>query len=179
MKAPARTYIAPAFQPLTPPKGIPMSLPNGLIWRSEFSPQHPGGAEKPRAQSNQPATVTGADAGGAAAGTTQSGTKDVAPPPPCGDSSMLWMMGAMFLVMYFFMIRPGQKQEKALKDMRSTLQMGDKVVTSSGMHGTILSVDEKTHTITLKTDEEGRVRMTFDQAAISRKVSDEVDQDKA
>lgn len=92
---------------------------------------------------------------------------------------MLWMMGAMFLVMYFFMIRPGQKQEKALKEMRSTLQMGDKVVTSSGMHGTILSVDEKTHTITLKTDEEGRVRMTFDQAAVSRKVSDEVDQDKA
>jgi preprotein translocase subunit YajC len=178
MKAPARTYIAPAFQPLTLQEGIPMSLPTGLVWRSEFSPQHPGGAEKPRAQSNQSATVTGADAGSSAS-TGQPVKQEGAAPPPCGDSSMLWMMGAMFLVMYFFMIRPGQKQEKALKNMRSTLQMGDKVVTSSGMHGTILSVDEKSHTITLKTDEEGRVRMTFDQTAISRKASDEVDQDKA
>lgn len=178
MKAPARTYIAPAFQPLTPQEGIPMSLPTGLVWRSEFSPQHPGGAEKPRAQSNQTATVPGADPD-TSASTGQTGKQETAPPPPCGDSSMLWMMGAMFLVMYFFMIRPGQKQEKALKNMRSTLQMGDKVVTSSGMHGTILSVDEKSHTITLKTDEEGRVRMTFDQTAISRKANDEVDQDKA
>ncbi|MDE0737436.1 MAG: preprotein translocase subunit YajC [Pirellulaceae bacterium] len=155
-----------------------MSLPTGLVWRSEFSPQHPGGAEKPRAQSNQTATVPGADPD-TSTSTGQTGKQETAPPPPCGDSSMLWMMGAMFLVMYFFMIRPGQKQEKALKNMRSTLQMGDKVVTSSGMHGTILSVDEKSHTITLKTDEEGRVRMTFDQTAISRKANDEVDQDKA
>lgn len=150
-----------------------MSLPAGLTWRSEFAPQHADGKEKPSARASKPATTKGE-----AAGTTSTETQPgggTAAPPPCGDSTMLYMMGAMFLVLYFFMIRPGQKQEKSLKQMRSTLQRDDRIVTGSGMHGTILSVDEKAKTITLKTDEEGRVRMTFDQTAVSRKISDDTE----
>ena len=59
--------------------------------------------------------------------------------------------------------------------MRSSLQKDDRIVTTSGMHGIILSVNEQAQPITLKTDEEGRVRMTFDQSAISRKISDDTE----
>ncbi len=161
--------------------GLSTGLPTGLAWRPEFAPQHVEGAEKPSATStsggNQ-ATEAGAANSTAGTGTgtetgAAQGNKAGAPQNPCGDSSMLWMMGAMFVVLYFFMIRPNQKQEKTLKEMRSNLLAGDKVVTSSGLHGQILSVDEKAQTVTLKTDDEGRVRMTFDQSAVSRKVTDD------
>lgn len=150
-----------------------MSLPTGLSWRPEFAPQHADGKEKPGARPTQASTPQGQDNASTGAATTPGTQADV--PPPCGDTTMLYMMGAMFLVLYFFMIRPGQKQEKALKEMRSSLQRDDRIVTSSGMHGIILSVDEKAQTVTLKTDEEGRVRMTFDQAAISRKTSNDME----
>ncbi|MCA8957866.1 MAG: preprotein translocase subunit YajC [Planctomycetes bacterium] len=80
------------------------------------------------------------------------------------------MIGAMFAILYFLMIRPGQKQEKALKAMRAALSKGDVVVTSSGLHGTVHSVDEQAQTVTIQTDPEGRNRLTFDMASIGRKV---------
>jgi len=173
MKAEPISYIAPPITLTAPLEMTPMSLPTGLTWRSEFAPQHADGKEKPSASAPK-ATVPGEqDTTGSAGAPTPGGQGDV--PPPCGDSTMLYMMGAMFLVLYFFMIRPGQKQEKALKEMRSSLQKDDRIVTTSGMHGIILSVNEQAQTITLKTDEEGRVRMTFDQSAISRKISDDTE----
>jgi preprotein translocase subunit YajC len=146
-----------------------MTLPAGLAWRTCHAPQAPGrdkpAAPKTQAEApnqDQPQTTVGASGGQGGQG-GQGG-----PASPCGGE-MIWMMGLMFLILYFLMIRPGQKQEKQLKQMRSSLLKGDRVVTSGGMHGTILEVDEKAHTITLKTDEDGRVRMTFDASAIARK----------
>jgi preprotein translocase subunit YajC len=81
---------------------------------------------------------------------------------------MVWVMGLMFLVMYFLMIRPQQKQEKALKAMRGELKRGDKVVTASGMHGTVTEISDST--VTLRTDQDGRTKMTFDLSAIGRVV---------
>lgn len=150
-----------------------MSLPAGLEWRPEFAPQHADGKEKPSARSTTPVAGPNATDVKTSTGEPQKGQADTGSATGCMDPQMMLMLGAMFLVLYFFMIRPGQKQEKALKEMRSTLQLGDRVVTSSGMHGTILSVDEKAKTVTLKTDEEGRVKMTFDQTAVSRKVTDD------
>ncbi len=47
------------------------------------------------------------------------------------------MIVALFVVFYFFMIRPQQKQQKKLKAMREALKKGDKVVTNGGIYGTV------------------------------------------
>ncbi len=88
-------------------------------------------------------------------------------PPPCATSnpSFLLMMLAMVAFFYFFMIRPQQKQEKQRKAMLASLKKNDKVVTTSGIYGTVAALDERT--VTLKIDEKGDVRVKFDRSAIS------------
>ena len=54
----------------------------------------------------------------------------------------LIMVGAMFIVMYFFMIRPQIKKQKREKEYRSKLKKGDKVITIGGLHAKILDVKE-------------------------------------
>jgi preprotein translocase subunit YajC len=48
----------------------------------------------------------------------------------------------MFAVFYFFLIRPQQKKQKKWQQMLSELKNGDKVVTSGGMRGTIISLKD-------------------------------------
>ena len=43
----------------------------------------------------------------------------------------------MFVVIYFFMIRPKQKRAKQEKEFESALKVGDKIITKSGIHGKI------------------------------------------
>jgi preprotein translocase subunit YajC len=49
----------------------------------------------------------------------------------------------MFVVMYFFMIRPQQKKQKQLKEMRKSLGKGDKIITQGGIFGTIVEVKDE------------------------------------
>lgn len=49
---------------------------------------------------------------------------------------------AIFVVFYFFLIRPQQNQQKKLKEMISNLKKGDKVITTGGIIGTISSVQQ-------------------------------------
>lgn len=72
------------------------------------------------------------------------------------------MMLAVVAVVYFFMIRPQTKRQKEEKKFRESLSKGDKVVTIGGLHGKILSLDEKT--VLLEVDE--GVKLRFERAAI-------------
>lgn len=61
---------------------------------------------------------------------------------PAGfDPTMIFMMIAVFAVMYFFMIRPQQKKQKEVARWREALQKGDNVLTAGGIYGKIKSVD--------------------------------------
>ena len=51
-------------------------------------------------------------------------------------------MGAIFLVMYFFMIRPQSQKAKKQKGFINDLKKGDKIVTIGGIHGRILRVND-------------------------------------
>jgi len=66
-------------------------------------------------------------------------------PGPDGQSGSplptFLFMGAIFLVMYFFMIRPQTKKAKEQNKFLDELKKGDRVVTVSGMHGKIASID--------------------------------------
>jgi preprotein translocase subunit YajC len=50
----------------------------------------------------------------------------------------------MFVVIYFFMIKPQQKRAKAEKQFESELKVGDRIVTKSGIHGKIAEIAETT-----------------------------------
>ncbi len=82
--------------------------------------------------------------------------------------SLLLMFGLIIAVMYFFMIRPQQKREKQRQKMISELKKGDKVLTSSGIFGTIWGI--KDNVIVLKVDED--VKMEFLKTAISTRVEE-------
>jgi preprotein translocase subunit YajC len=81
------------------------------------------------------------------------------------NMNMLFMMLGMFVIMYFFMIRPQQTKAKEQQKMVDALKAGDDVVTAGGLHGKVLSTDEKTVTISAG----GGARLTFEKSSISRK----------
>ena len=72
----------------------------------------------------------------------------------------------MFVVIYFFMIRPQQKRAKQEKQFESNLKVGDRIITKSGLHGKIAEVSEGT--IVLETMS-GKLKM--ERSAISMEMS--------
>ena len=48
----------------------------------------------------------------------------------------------LFIILYFLLIRPQQQQAKKLSQMRSALKKGDRVLTSGGIIGTVVGVDD-------------------------------------
>ena len=56
-----------------------------------------------------------------------------------------WLLfGGMFLIFYFFMIRPQMKRQRESKEYRESISKGDKVITIGGLHGKVLSVSDQT-----------------------------------
>jgi preprotein translocase subunit YajC len=62
------------------------------------------------------------------------------------------MMIAIFVVFYFFMIRPQQKKQKELQKQRDALTKGSKVVTAGGIYGIVKEVQESTFLIEVAKD---------------------------
>ncbi|WP_185868383.1 preprotein translocase subunit YajC [Blattabacterium cuenoti] len=52
----------------------------------------------------------------------------------------LWMFALIFIIFYFFMIRPQIKKQKDDKEFHQSLKKGKYVVTNSGIHGKISEV---------------------------------------
>ena len=66
-----------------------------------------------------------------------------APAAQAGSQWSMWIMLALiFVVMWFFMIRPQRKQQKELQNFRDSLKKGDKVVTIGGIYGTVCEIKE-------------------------------------
>lgn len=68
----------------------------------------------------------------------------------------------MFIIMYFFMIRPQMKRQREAKEFREAINKGDQVVTIGGVHGKILSISDLTVVIEV---ESGKLRVS--KSAIS------------
>jgi preprotein translocase subunit YajC len=63
-----------------------------------------------------------------------------------GGGSMSWLTVAplifIFAIFYFLLIMPQQRKQKKWQQMLGELKTGDKVVTSGGLRGTIISIKE-------------------------------------
>ena len=74
----------------------------------------------------------------------------------------------IFVIIYFLMIRPQTKKQKATKLMIESLQKGDEVVTVGGIFGTISGIKEKEGILILKISD--NVKIHISRASITRKV---------
>lgn len=75
----------------------------------------------------------------------------------------LLLLGLLFAVMYFTMIRPQAKQAKAHRALVEGLSKGDRVVTMGGIHGQIRQVDEKS--VLLEVD--GGTKLRVDKGKVA------------
>lgn len=81
-----------------------------------------------------------------------------AAPAAQGSSLSMWIMLALiFVVMWFFMIRPQRKQQKELQEFRDSLKKGDKVVTVGGIYGTVAEIKE--NSLLLEVDKDVKIRV--------------------
>lgn len=69
----------------------------------------------------------------------------------------------IFVVFYFLMIRPQKAKEKEHAKMLDSLNKNDEVVTTGGIHGTIVNIKDKT--VTLRIDE--NVKMEIEKNSIA------------
>jgi preprotein translocase subunit YajC len=80
-----------------------------------------------------------------------------------GQGSLLTMfapLAIIFVIFYFLLIRPQQKQQKKLQSMLGSMRKGDQVVTRGGIHGKIFGIAD--NIITVEIAENVRVKMGRD-----------------
>lgn len=58
----------------------------------------------------------------------------------------------LFVVFYFFLIRPQKKRDKAEKEMRESIQVGDEISTIGGFIGKVVSIKDETLVIESSAD---------------------------
>ena len=63
------------------------------------------------------------------------------------DMSFFIMMGAIFMIFYFLVMRPQQKQQRSREAAIKSAAKGDRIVTSGGIHGVISDVKEDSVTV--------------------------------
>lgn len=84
-----------------------------------------------------------------------------------GDSMMSFaFIGLMFLIMYFFMIRPQMQRQKKEKKFQEAIKIGERVVTTSGIHGKLSEITDDV--VTIETNA-GKIR--FERSAISQELT--------
>jgi preprotein translocase subunit YajC len=72
-------------------------------------------------------------------------------------------MIVIFAIIYFMMIRPQKKRQKEREALISKVEKGDKVVTSSGIHGTVAQVEDTT--ILVQVSDTTKIR--FEKASVN------------
>ena len=99
-----------------------------------------------------------------------------AAPGGAGSSAVLTQVvffAAIFAVFYFLLIRPQQQQKRERERLLAAIKRGDRVVTTSGLHGTVTGLDEAT--VTLRVADQ--VKLTFDRASVGRVVEAQGEKD--
>jgi preprotein translocase subunit YajC len=86
-------------------------------------------------------------------------TTDPAAAPQGGGYGFWIMIGAMILIMYFFMWRPEKKRRKQMEQFRQGIKKGDHVITAGGIYGTVKEV----HETSILIESEGNTTLRIDK----------------
>ncbi len=87
-----------------------------------------------------------------------------------GFTQSLIFIGLIFVVFYFFFIRPQVKRQKDQKKYRESLAKGQRIITLGGIHGKIIEVQETTCTIEV----EGGNRLKIEKSAVATDAQDQL-----
>ncbi|MCL2619126.1 MAG: preprotein translocase subunit YajC [Defluviitaleaceae bacterium] len=108
--------------------------------------------------------------GGGGATGTEVGTAAAAPVENGGGgggffgnvdlTTILLMYAAIIGMAWFLLIRPQRKQQKAMREMQEALKVGDNIVTSSGIYGTIVESGIETFTVEFGSPKSVRIPIT-------------------
>ena len=82
---------------------------------------------------------------------------------PSGTLLSLVPFVLIFIIFYFMLILPQQRRQKKLKEMLAALQKGDKVVTSSGIWGTVTNLGKDT--VTVQVSDNTKIKIQRDHIA--------------
>jgi preprotein translocase subunit YajC len=94
-----------------------------------------------------------------------------APAPAAGGAGQFNIMAIILVAVlwfYLLILRPQQKQEKQRKAMMDALKKNDRVLTSAGIYGTVVSVDPDQDKVVVRIDDDRGVRVVFTRASIIR-----------
>ena len=89
------------------------------------------------------------------------------PTPAANPIMNLFPLILIFVIFYFLLIRPQKKQEKEHQKLLKALDKNDQVVTSGGIHGTIVNVKDKT--VTLRVDENVKIEIETNCISVVQK----------
>ena len=84
-----------------------------------------------------------------------------APSQDAGGGMMMTilMLGAMFAIMYFVVLRPQMKEQKKHQTMLKALKKGDKVLTTGGIYGVVVGISDAENKVVLRIDENVKVEV--------------------
>jgi preprotein translocase subunit YajC len=85
-----------------------------------------------------------------------------------GNSSYVILMVVLIAVMYFMMIRPQKKRQKEEQEMRSSLEIGDEIITIGGIVGKVVTIREQDIVIETGAD---RTKMKIQRWAVNTNVT--------
>jgi preprotein translocase subunit YajC len=105
----------------------------------------------------------------------------VNPNPSVGLITYLPYLVIFGLWFYLILLRPQQKQESARRKMIEALKKNDKVLTSAGIYGTVVSVDSEQDRVVIRIDDDRNIKVVFSRSSIARvlETTDEKEKDKA
>jgi preprotein translocase subunit YajC len=85
---------------------------------------------------------------------------------PSGGMSGVFLMVAMFVVLWFLMVRPQMKRAKEHRKMVSELAKGDEVVTQGGIVGRVTKIGENYISVEIAEGKDGPVEVNLQKQAI-------------
>jgi preprotein translocase subunit YajC len=104
------------------------------------------------------------------------------PAAPQAEPSLFTNIGLPLLMIvplfYFMIIRPNQQQEKQRRQMIDALKKNDKVLTTAGIYGTVMSVDPDGDRVVLRIDDDRGVKVAFSRASVAKVIEVSTEKDK-
>ena len=95
-----------------------------------------------------------------------------------GGSSLIGLALPVLMIVgfYFLLIRPQRNRQRAQQTLLASLEVGDEVMTTGGIYGSIVEIDDDEGTVTVEIAPGTRVRMVR-QGIAQRFVEDQYDED--
>ena len=86
--------------------------------------------------------------------------------PTQGGTGPVWVQflpfGLILAIFYFIILRPMKGRQKKVKEFRNSLKVGDKIITTSGIYGSIMKLDD----LSVQLQVADKVRIKVSRAAV-------------